>query len=79
MSNWIVDEKGSPENGDWEISVVLSTNLHGIRSYGWDDEEKIIIWSFGGPCELTCDEFLSRQIKDVAQKYCDMKNMEKKS
>jgi len=45
---WKVQEFGRPfesEEGEygWELSVVRLTNKHGQQSWGWGDENKIII------------------------------------
>lgn len=48
MSNWIVDIKGNANDLHWEISVILETNAHGFRSYGWFDNEKIMIAASSG-------------------------------
>lgn len=56
MSNrWVTDFKvelpDEPEGGwdadfvDFEISVVRENNKHGRTSYGWADEDKIIVFS----------------------------------
>ena len=47
---WIVNTKGGPEKPSFEISVLRDNNTHGIRSYGWFDEDKLLISHSGGPC-----------------------------
>jgi hypothetical protein len=42
---WIVVTHGNAD--EYEISVVLSTDNHGIRSCGWDSCSKIILFSSG--------------------------------
>ena len=52
---WITSfmvELPDAKTGDWdadfvdfEISVVRSSNKHGLKSYGWGDEDKIIVFS----------------------------------
>lgn len=49
-TEWEVDLKGGPNKKVWEISVLRSTNTHGKLSYGWFDEDKILIGHNGGPC-----------------------------
>ncbi len=49
MNKWIVESKGGP-GGTFEISVVRENNEHGIKSYGWFDDNKLLISHNGGPC-----------------------------
>lgn len=44
-----------------EISVVKEGNAHGIRSYGWGGEDKIIVFSDGGPCRHNLPIWLFKQ------------------
>jgi hypothetical protein len=46
---WIVDIKGANDDAG-EISIVRESNKHGIASYGWFGENKILVASSGGPC-----------------------------
>lgn len=44
MTNrWIPHTSDSPDQPEWEVSVVRSDNLHGQRSWGWDGDDKLII------------------------------------
>lgn len=43
---WIVDVKGEATK-PFEISVLLDANTLGIRSWGWFDENKLLISSSG--------------------------------
>ncbi len=47
---WMVGIKGAPGKSSFEISVLRKNNLHGIRSYGWFDNDKLLITHNGGPC-----------------------------
>ncbi len=57
MNKWIVNVKGGAGKGSFEISVVREDNEHGIASYGWFDDNKLLIGSSGGPC---CDTVTPR-------------------
>ena len=48
---WIVNTKGGPQKTSFEISVIRRDNAHGIQSYGWFDENKLLISHNGGPCQ----------------------------
>ncbi len=50
MNKWIVNVKGGPGKPSFEISVVREDNEHGIASYGWFDDNKLLICHNGGPC-----------------------------
>ena len=45
-NKWVVDVKGRPGEG-FEISVLRDGNKHGKQSYGWIDEDKLLISSNG--------------------------------
>lgn len=62
MKNWIVDIKGDANESSWEISVILETNTHGFRSYGWFDNEKILIGSSSGPCKNKAIPFVFNRL-----------------
>ena len=49
-NKWIVNVKGSANSSAFEICVVRENNTHGIKSYGWFDENKLLISHNGGPC-----------------------------
>ena len=51
MGDWVVNTKGGPDKSSFEISVVRTDNEHGISSYGWFDEDKLLISHNGGPCQ----------------------------
>jgi len=46
---WIVNTKGGPDKPSFEISVLRADNEHGIASYGWFDENKLLVCHNGGP------------------------------
>jgi hypothetical protein len=41
---WKANILGRPDEGNCEMSIVHEKNLHGFRSYGWDGEDKIILF-----------------------------------
>lgn len=49
-NRWIVNIKGKANESSFEICVVRENNTHGIISYGWFDENKLLISHNGGPC-----------------------------
>lgn len=50
--HWVVSYKGNIVLGSFEIAVVMDSNEHGLSSWGWFDEEKILI-SHSGPGMIT--------------------------
>lgn len=74
---WEVQLKGSFDN-DYELSVIKSDNKFGKSSWGWGNENKIIIFSSGlGGNKLSKT---TPEIKDfaisTANKLCDLLNSE---
>lgn len=47
---WLTQVLGDPDSGSWEISVVREDNYHGRKSWGWIDENKLLVSHNGGPC-----------------------------
>lgn len=47
---WEVQIKGEKCTGDFEITVIRQSNDHGHRSWGWMDDNKLLISHSGGPC-----------------------------
>lgn len=50
-SMWIVDTKGGYGKDAFEISILRENNEHGKRSYGWFDDNKLLVSHSGGPCK----------------------------
>lgn len=67
---WIVDVKGGPGKPSWEISVLMSDNHHGIASYGWFDENKLLVSHNGGPCHWPICQFVWDQQLLIAEELC---------
>ena len=73
---WIVDVKGKKGSSSWEISVIKSTNSHGFESYGWFDDDKLLVSHSGGPCRWPiCDFVWGKQI-EIANELCEKLNKE---
>ena len=71
---WLVHTKGTSDKKFWEICVIKESNRHGIESYGWFNEKKILISSSGGPCNYTVSEFIWNKLVQVAQEVADELN-----
>lgn len=72
-AHWIVDEKGTPEEGNWELSVVVRGS-HGVRSYGWHGDDKLAVAHSGGPCRTKYHPSVATQLRKVARFICDEMN-----
>ena len=72
---WIVNVKGT-FNNDPEISVVKEDNHHGINSYGWFDENKILVFGSGGHCRYTLSEIVFNKHIETAKYLADLLNTE---
>ena len=66
--SWLVNVHGDP-NKSYEISVLRDNNVHGKRSYGWADTNKIIISGSGGPCNYTVPPFVFDRLVKLAQEF----------
>lgn len=71
---WIAQIKGNPNSSAWEISVVKKANEHGRRSWGWFDEDKLLISHNGGPCEWPLAPGIGLLMIELAKKYADYLN-----
>lgn len=70
---WIVNIKDGP-SAPFEISVVRSDNTHGIDSYGWFDENKLLISHSGGPCPWGVKPFVWDMLIKIAERVADRMN-----
>lgn len=78
MQKWVVSEKGKPSE-NWELSVIDSQHPEFEQlksSSGWGSECKIIVWSSGGPCNLTACDRLADKLRLVAVQMADELNVE---
>lgn len=64
--NWVVNIKGGPEKMPFEIAILRDCNEHGKKSYGWFDENKILISHNGGPCCWPVPEIVWNRLIEVA-------------
>lgn len=74
MAKWSVDVKGHAMARDWEISVVHERFPHGISSFGWFGDCKVLIGSSGGPCHNPAIKPVWDALLVVAQTVCDQLN-----
>ena len=71
--SWIVNIKGAAESTAWETSVVRSSNNHGMRSYGWFDDNKLLVSHNGGPCSWPiCKIVWDRQVQIAEDLCCEL-------
>lgn len=65
---WIAQIKGDPNGTAWEISVVREDNEHGRLSWGWFDENKILI-SDSGSGQWPLGKGLGPLMVEIAYRY----------
>ena len=65
-AKWIVHIKDERSNDCFEITVLREDNEHGIESYGWIDEDKLLISSSGGASEDLVTEKVWEKLVRVA-------------
>lgn len=73
-AKWIVNIKGGAGQRDFEISVVRSDNKHGIKSYGWFDENKLLVSHNGGPCQWPLMPIVWQHVVDAAEATAKLLN-----
>ena len=71
---WIVQIKGEKCSNSFEISVVRSSNEHGRQSWGWFDEDKLLICHNGGPCDWALVPIVWDKMVEVASDVCEHLN-----
>jgi len=71
---WVVDVKGHAGDKSFEISVLRDDNEHGKRSYGWFDDNKILITHSGGPCHWPLTPMVWEKALILAQEVADELN-----
>lgn len=76
MSKWKVNIKGGPSKDCYEISVLRSDNSHGISSYGWFDENKLLVSHNGGPCHWPVTQSIWEGLVAVAKSEAARLNAE---
>lgn len=72
-NKWVVDVKGSAGE-TFEISVLRNNNEHGKRSYGWIDEDKLLI-SKSGSANWSVTPLVFEKLKRVAGEVAKELNM----
>lgn len=70
---WYVDAKGDPSKGSFELSVLRGGNERGFRSWGWFDENKILI-SHSGAGKVAIPELVWVKLRQAAQQIADELN-----
>lgn len=73
-SPWIAQVKGDPDSKHWEISVVRLNNTHGRASWGWFDENKLLVSHNGGPCHWPLVQGLGPVMVQMAHAIADELN-----
>ena len=74
MNKWIVNVKGKANSSSFEISVVREDNAHGIRSYGWFDDTKLLISHNEGLCCWPLTERIWDKMIKLANEVADELN-----
>lgn len=76
MSNykWIVHPHSYAERGSRQVSVIHEANFHGLKSYGWFDDLKILITRDSMSGALN-DEVVEKAIV-IAQEMADKLNLD---
>lgn len=77
-ADWVVHAFGGPAQQSFEISVVRLSNAHGIKSYGWFDENKLLISHNGGPCDWPVTASVWLKLLIVAEDVCRELNAKEK-
>lgn len=75
-ADWKVQIKGEKWSMPFEISIVRKSNKLGQRSYGWFDENKLLVSSSGGPCHDILTEKIWDKMVLLAQDVCAQMNKE---
>lgn len=70
MAKWVVSIKGDVTGTSWEIAVVREDNAHGLASWGWFDDSKLLVSHNGGPCNWPLAPGLGHTMIEVADEYC---------
>lgn len=71
---WMAHSKGCPGDSSFEIAVIRENNTHGLRSFGWFDEDKLLISESGGPWSVT--DHVWGELMEVARRVADFMNGE---
>jgi hypothetical protein len=74
MPTWKVQIFGKECSEAWEISVVRTDNKHGQSSWGWFDENKLLVSHNGGLCRWPLTKFVWDRQVQIAHDICNMLN-----
>lgn len=74
--NWKVQIKGEKCSQSFEISIVRESNKHGQRSWGWFDEDKLLVSHNGGHCSWPLTEKVWDKMIVLANDVCKELNAE---
>lgn len=70
---WTINTLGKPgPGGAFEIAAVRTDNAHGRESFGWADQNKVIVMS--GHCMPHFDPHVWNRIRDYALEVADRLN-----
>ena len=64
---WEVNTKGGPNSSHFEISVIREDYKHGHSSYGWFDDNKLLVSHNGGPCMDAVTRRIWNGLVDLAE------------
>jgi len=70
MRDWFVQVKGERCSEEFEITVCRKSNAHGQRSWGWIDENKLLISHNGGPCQDALIPAVWDRMIKLAEEVC---------
>ena len=75
MDKWLVQIKGRKCSDSFEISVVKRSNKHGRLSWGWFDDDKLLISHNGGPCHWPLIKVVWDKMVKLAHEVADELNV----
>ncbi len=75
---WLVQVFGVECSDSWEISIVREDNVHGRKSWGWFDENKLLVSHNGWPCRWPIIKPVWDRMIQAAREVCDELNAQDK-
>lgn len=73
---WIAAMHGDVNTSSWEVFVVRENNHHGQISWGWFDEDKLLVSHNGGPCRWPLAPGIGEAVIKLAEELADKLNKE---
>ena len=73
--SWEVQVKGKACSKFWEISIVRQGNQLGHESWGWFDDNKLLVSHNGGPCHGPLIRPVWDRMIRAAHEVCDELNV----